>query len=380
MGTGKRKPGFWREGRWVLVLMAAGVVLPGVWWAQRIRHSGPPRVGDGKNPSTYGFPLKDAKVDLTTLVGAGFPRDGIPALSQPESVNPAEVTSLGRRFLLPGDPVLGVNIAGKSKAYPLRVLAFHEVINDNLGGKPIVVVHQPLCGFSAVFSRELGDHPPVFAVSGLVWNSCGLIYRKDHPQEGLYLPLLGKAITGPGAKRGEKLVLVPFTLTSWRRWLSAHPETTLVRPDMEHLPQYKRDPYSSYFGSELLRFPVSPLLPPTARVSAKSKLLVLWPFQDPVVLPLEALNQRGITHLRLRGVSLQLTPLAPHGLAELTVLEGESPPVIYAFAFAWFAANPGEQPEKWGVPAGSPSLAEKTQQWSRSRGNSHQLLSLGLGS
>ncbi|MGQ9752413.1 MAG: hypothetical protein ACUVRE_07235, partial [Thermoanaerobaculaceae bacterium] len=105
LGTGERQPGFWRDGRWVLVLIAAGVLLPGVWWAQRIRHSGPPRLGDGKSPATYGFPLENASVDLTTLVGSVFPRSSIPALNQPGSVSLAEVTSLGRRFLLPGDPV-----------------------------------------------------------------------------------------------------------------------------------------------------------------------------------------------------------------------------------------------------------------------------------
>lgn len=348
METGERQLGFWRDGRWVLVLVAAGVVLPGLWWAQRMRHSGLPRLGDGKNPATYGFPLENASVDLTTLVGAGFPRDGIPALDQPGSVSPAEVTSLGRRFLLPGDPVIGISVAGETKAYPLRLLAFHEVINDTVGGQPLLVVHQPLCGFSAVFSRASAMEAATFAVSGLVWNSCGLIYRKDRPEEGLYLPLLGKAITGPAAKRGEKFEPVLFTLTSWSRWLSAHPETTLVRPDMEHLPQYKRDPYSSYLGSDLLRFPVSPLLPAAAPLGLKSQLLVLWPFQDPVVLPMETFGQRGIARLRLRGVSLQLTTLAPHALAELVTLEGENPPMIYAFAFAWFAANPREQPTNWG--------------------------------
>ncbi|MGQ9836321.1 MAG: DUF3179 domain-containing (seleno)protein, partial [Thermoanaerobaculaceae bacterium] len=199
----------------------------------------------------------------------------------------------------------------------------------------------------AVFSQASAMEAASFAVSGLVWNSCGLIYRKDRPEEGLYLPLLGKAVTGPAAKRGEKLELLPFTLTSWSRWLSAHPETTLVRPDMEHLPQYKREPYRSYLGSDILRFPVSPLLPAAAPLGVKSQLLVLWPFQDPVVVPIKALSQRGIAHLRLRGVSLQLTPLAPHALAELVTLEGEHPPIIYAFAFAWFAANPWEKPENW---------------------------------
>lgn len=320
------------------------------WWLAHLKASGEHKVGDGRHPETYGFPLQPLLVERETLVAAGVPRDGIPALQEPGAVSLAQLPSLGRRFLLPSDPVVGVRIQGQARAYPLRVLVFHELVNDTLGGEPILVVHQPLCGLTAVFSRRVAGQVLAFANSGLLWNSCGLMYQKDQPLRGLWSPLLGKAVAGPATAEGLQLSLLPFALTSWQRWQHAHPQTTVVAPDRHQLSQYKRDPYSSYLGSELLRFPVRPPLPESSPWRPKAPLAVLWPYQDPLPLPLEALQGKART-FRTRGQLLELVPIGRSGWAELRSLADPPPPWLYVFAFAWYAAHPQPGPGHWQLPS-----------------------------
>lgn len=314
----------------------------------------PHRQGDGRHPETYGFPLGHFSLDRAGLVASGLPRDGIPALDHPGAVVAAQVPALGRRFLLPSDPVAGVVVGGQARAYPLRVLVFHELVNDVLGDEPILVVHQPLCGVTAVFSRKGLPGILTFAHSGLLWNSCGLVY--DRESQSLWLPLAGTAVAGPAA--GQKLQFLPFTLTTWQRWRQTHPETTLVQPDLSRLAQYRRDPYSSYLGSDLLRFPVKPMLPAPHRL--KAPLVVFNPGTQPFVVVAEA-GEAGGTVLKLPGPSPAQVELLKVGHPPVLELRaagpGQTPPVLYAFAFAWFALHPEQSPETWFRLPGSPSDA-----------------------
>lgn len=312
----------------------------------------PHRQGDGRQPETYGFALGNFSLDRAGLVASGLPRDAIPALENPGAVAVAHVPALGRRFLLPSDPVAGVVVGGQARAYPLRVLVFHELVNDSLGGEPILVVHQPLCGLTALFSRKVQQRTLTFAHSGLLWNSCGLVY--DRESQSLWLPLAGSAVAGPAAL--QKLDFLPFTLTTWERWRQEHPETTVVQPDLSRLPQYRRDPYSSYLGSDLLRFPVKPLLPTPHR--RKAPLVVFNPGTQPFVVVAEA-PEGGAAILQLPGPSP--TPVELLSVGHPPVLEvhaghlGERLPLLYTFAFAWFALHPAQGPETWfRLPGPSP--------------------------
>lgn len=304
----------------------------------------PHRQGDGRNPETYGFSLHDVALDRSTLVASGLPRDGIPALSNPGSLPADALVTLSRRFLLPSDPVAGVVLQGEARAYPLRVLVFHELVNDTLGGEPLLVVHQPLCGLTAAFSRKLEGRVLTFGHSGLVWNSCGLAY--DRETHSLWLPLAGRAVAGPLS--GRKLDFFPFTLTTWERWQQRHPETTVVRPDTSRLAQYRRDPYSSYLGSEILRFPVKPSLPQAFR--PKASLLVFDPGGKSLPVVAES-GKPELAELSLPGIGESRVKVMPVGHPPVWELvpppSGDSPPVLYVFAFAWYALHPEQSPETW---------------------------------
>lgn len=339
----KRRLGF-SFAFWVLGLALGASALAVAWWMLHLAGTHRFRQGDGRHPESYGFALGNFSLDRGSLVASGLPRDGIPALADPTPLSPKALPTLGRRFLLPSDPVAGVVIHGQARAYPLRVLVFHELVNDQLANEPILVVHQPLCGLTAVLSRKVQQRTLTFGHSGLLWNSCGLFF--DRESQSLWLPLAGAAVAGPAVS--QKLQFLPFTLTTWERWQQKHPQTTLVQPDLSRLAQYKRDPYSSYLGSDLLRFPVKPQLP--AGYRRKAPLLVFNPGTQPFAVFAEAAH-RGPAVFSLPGSLQEPVELVPVGhppVWEVSLARPEKQPsLLYVFAFAWYALHPEQDPQTW---------------------------------
>ena len=112
------------------------------------------------------------------------------------------------RFLVPGDLVIGLSLHGEARAYPLEILALHEVCNDTLGGEPILVTYQPLCDSAVVFERRVDGHTREFGVSGLLYNSNLLMYDRhpEQPQdESLWSQLQFRALAGPAAAQHATL-------------------------------------------------------------------------------------------------------------------------------------------------------------------------------
>jgi hypothetical protein len=148
------------------------------------------------------------------------------------------------RPLLPEDaPVVGVERDGTARAYPLRILNWHEVVNDRLGG-PLLVTYCPLCGSSVVAERTVGGDPTVFGVSGKLWRNDLVMY--DRATGSLWSQLLAAAIQGP--QTGDRLSLLPSTLTSWGEWQDRHPGTEVLLPPPRSNTVRGRDATRDYFN------------------------------------------------------------------------------------------------------------------------------------
>ncbi len=221
-------------------------------------------VGDGKNPATYGFDLSSSTVPAEEIVASGLPKDGIRAIQDPSILTGEQVDAQSRRekLLVSGDRVIGVVVGDQARAYPIRILNWHEIVNDTLDGRPIAVTYSPLCDAAVAFDRRVGGEVLRFGVSGLLYNSNLLMYdrRPDRGGESLWSQLAFRAIAGPAA--GRPLDLLPIALISWGDWRKLHPGTTVLAPLPGMMDQYKADAYGSYFGTPKLRFPVRPLPPP----------------------------------------------------------------------------------------------------------------------
>ncbi len=248
---------------WIAVAVAVFFVAVAAVQIREVQRSrGPVSRGDGKNPATYGFDLASLTVPARWLAAA-MPRDRVETLDLPPLLAAAGVDSLNRaergKYLVADDLVIGVVVHGEARAYPLRVLNWHEVANDTLGGVPVAVAWHPLSGSAVVLDRRRGDSVLSLGISGLVWNSHHLLYDRGAVEPSLWAPILGAAVAGPAA--ADTLAVVPSALVPWGAWRAAHPTTTVPLPDRAMRAAYKRDPYGNYQSGDVLRYPVVPLPP-----------------------------------------------------------------------------------------------------------------------
>ena len=224
----------------------------------------------GKSPN--GFDVSYSIVPTDRIFGGGPGRDGIPALTNPKFLAAGDAD-----YMRPDDVVVGVKIGGEARAYPLRILVWHENVNDTVGGAPVAVSYCPLCRSALVFDRRVGGQTREFGVSGLLWNSNVLLYdrQKDRGDESLWSQAHMKAVTGPAAREKLTLKLLPAELTSWREWSARNPDTVVMSKQTGHRRDYDVPPYKSYFSNDRLIFPVDQMKMRPDRFKSKEPLIVV---------------------------------------------------------------------------------------------------------
>jgi hypothetical protein len=190
-------------------------------------------------------------VPLDQIVSGGPPPDGIPSIDNPKFVT---VHEAGNNFLSDSDLVLGININGDIRAYPLLILVWHEIVNDKVGGVPVAVTYCPLCFTNQVFNSTISPNQVLkFGTSGKLYNSNLVMY--DRTSKSLWSQALGQAIVGKYA--GQKLQRIPFDISYWRDWKQLYPNSKILSKDTGFSRPYGADPYGDYYTSNQLYFPVS---------------------------------------------------------------------------------------------------------------------------
>ncbi len=194
------------------------------------------------------FDISNSSITSTEIHKGGPPRDGIPSIDKPVFINADQAG-----FLKATDRVLGLHHNGISKAYPISIMNWHEIVNDETAGQAIAVTYCPLCGTGVAFAARAGGKQLRFGVSGLLYNSDVLLY--DRETESLWSQLLSRAISDP--MKGTKLTLIPLQHTSWDHRLKHNPQTLVLATDTGYSRDYSRDPYAGYEDSNGIYFPVS---------------------------------------------------------------------------------------------------------------------------
>ena len=181
--------------------------------------------------------------------------DGIPALD-----NAAMIPAAAADYLVTGEPVFGIAINGDARAYPLRILDWHEMANDVVGGVPVSLAYCTLCGAGVAFDGRAPDGTTYdFGSSGFLYRSNKLMY--DRQTRTLWNQLTGEPVLGPLVKEGDgpqiQLDLLPVVLTTWEAWLSQHPHTVVLALETGYERVYLPGAaYGGYFASEETMFPV----------------------------------------------------------------------------------------------------------------------------
>ena len=287
------------------------------------------------DPAAYnGFDVSAATVPLAAIQRGGPPKDGIPAIDQPKFVTAAQAQ------LQSDDRVLGLQRNGIARAYPVRILNWHEVVNDRVGPESIVISYCPLCGTGMAFEARVGERPTTFGVSGLLYNSDVLLY--DRATQSLWSQIKQMAVAGP--MHGARLKSVPLEHTTWADWRTRNPDTQVLSTATGFARDYDRDPYAGYEKIERLMFNVEHR---DDRFSLKEWVLGLeidgvqkaYPFS---VLARAAGDSGSVTDtVGKRVVRVQFD--RSHRTARAFDDKGQPLPGVMAFWFAWVAFHPNTE-------------------------------------
>lgn len=186
-------------------------------------------------------------IPLDKIKGGGPPKDGIPSIDDPKF---AEIQD--SLFVSDSDVVIGLEINGDARAYPLFIMVWHEIVNDNVGQVPVAITYCPLCYTNQVFERIVGGNEVEFGTSGKLYNNNLLMY--DRLTESYWSQGLGNAVKGE--MTGMQLKKIPFDVITWGDWKKLHPDTLVLTTDTGHLRSYSTDPYGDYYTDPKIIFPV----------------------------------------------------------------------------------------------------------------------------
>ena len=228
----------------------------------------------------------------------GVSVDGIPALDNAPMV-PADQAD----YLLPGEPVFGVAINGDVRAYPLRIMDWHEMANDVVGGVPMSLAYCTLCGAGIAFDgRASNGQTYDFGSSGFLYRSNKLMY--DRQTRTLWNQLTGEPVLGELVEADLELELLPVVLSSWEDWLAQHPDTQVLGLETGYERFYLPGAaYGDYFSSTATMFPVWQR---GDQLDTKDRIYALRIEGTPKAYPLNDIVFEGVVNDELAGTNVVL--------------------------------------------------------------------------
>lgn len=281
--------------------------------------------------ATNGFDLSNSLLPVEQIFHGGPPRDGIPALSNPKLIKAAQA-----EYLQSTDRVVGVVLHGEARAYPIAILNWHEIVNDEINGQHFAVTYCPLCGTAVAFEASIDGKATDFGVSGLLYNSDVLLY--DRETESLWSQILGKSVAGK--RVGKHLTPIPISHTTWRDWRSKHPATQVMSDETGHFRDYGRNPYAGYEESRSTYFAVNNEAPDTYH----PKEVVVGLGIDGIykAYPFIELDKQGKRRFSdsVNGTNFNFEWDSDNRNITITDTAGKPVASIQGFWFAWFAFHP----------------------------------------
>lgn len=273
-------------------------------------------------------------VPLAEIQSGGPGKDGIPAIDHPQFASVREVGEL------PDDePVIGVTIGNDAKAYPLRILIWHEIVNDQMGDMPVAVTYCPLCNTSIVFDRRIDNRVLDFGTTGNLRHSDLIMY--DRQTESWWQQYSGESIVGQLS--GTRLKVIPSRLESYKKFRDRFPDGKVLIPNDPSARDYGANPYAGYDRSPL------PFLFKGLTPKGVSPMMRVVAIND-VAFTLPLIQSQGtVQHaqLKISWESGQRSALDDSRINKgadvgniLVTKNGQDVPYVVTFAFAFFAFNP----------------------------------------
>lgn len=230
-------------------------------------------------------------VDLVEIESGGPPKDGIPAIDRPRF----ESTNLAPPWLKPKEPVVALRIGPEARAYPIQILMFHEIVNDTVGGIPIVVTFCPLCNASMVFDRRVDGRVLDFGTTGRLRYSDLVMY--DRQTESWWQQFIGKGIVGRYA--GTTLARIPSTIVAFDDFAASYPDGRVLSRQTGFFRPYGKNPYVGYDGIDQ-----SPFFPvkKDSRLAPMERVLSVSAGGMHRIYPLTVLESHPVVGATLAGI------------------------------------------------------------------------------
>lgn len=205
-------------------------------------------------------------IRLDEIRWGGVHQDGIPPLRNPKMIAAGEAD-----YLDDGDIVFGLEVNGDARAYPKRILAWHELFTDTVGGVAVAGVYCTLCGSMILYKSEYDGRHFALGTSGFLYRSNKLMY--DRATQSLWSTLWGRPVVGPLVGQGIELESLSVVTTTWGEWRRRHAETSVLSLDTGYERDYSEGAaYRDYFSTDRLMFSVPKL---DSRLKNKDEIFAL---------------------------------------------------------------------------------------------------------
>jgi hypothetical protein len=252
-------------------------------------------------------------VPFSEIMSGGPPKDGIPSIDAPQFIPVGEVD-----FLQAREPVIAVEVDGVVRAYPIQILMWHEIVNDEIAGIPLTVTFCPLCNTSMVFDRRLEGEVLDFGTTGNLRHSDLVMY--DRQTESWWQQFGGEAIVGEHT--GKLLERVPARIVAWEEFRDGHPNGEVLSRETGHRRDYGRNPYVGYDSVD-----TPPFFPVAGgdddRLPPKERVVFIERGDEAVAVPFSVLRERRSIEVELDGSTLEVrwregvaSPLSGGGTAD----------------------------------------------------------------
>ena len=316
-------------------------------WTWKLPYEPHPQLGEFKglvfgnniDPRMHDFfpPGVQSRIRLDQVEWGGVRVNGIPPL-----VNPAHTAATAAAYLKDHHIVFGIAWNGEARAYPQRILAWHEMARDSIGGLDLAIVYCTLCGTVIPYKAQIGDRRITLGTSGLLYESSKLMF--DEETKSLWPTLEGRPAIGALWQSDLQLELAPVVTTTWGEWRQEYPATRVLSLDTGHKRDYGEGvAYRDYFAGDQLMFPVSRA---DSRLRRKDEVLVIrLPGRKPLAFSTRLLQTRRRLEYSHEGFALVIITSA-QGANRVYAGGGAGPveqqrlPAHRAFWFGWFAQFP----------------------------------------
>ena len=268
-------------------------------------------------------------IDPKKILSGGPPKDGIPSIDSPKYVTVSEADN----WIQDNELVLAMIHNGVKRVYPLQILVWHEIVNDDIAGDPILITYCPLCGSGIAYERKIDGEEVEFGTSGKLYNSNLVMY--DRKTNTYWSQIDGLAIVGE--LTGMELKEVSIDTVTWRDWKAAHPDSEVLSQATGFNRAYGRDPYGSYYEDSFLFFPVEA---EDNRIHAKTVIFGIEVNGVYKAYREDDLLKSGEIEDTVNGVNLKVERDSA-GIVKITdTVTGEEIVKERDFWFAWYTFHP----------------------------------------